>query len=115
MDQAGVDRTAGPWLEGAAVTVEDKPHHHGRVCSTCARKLAELLITSIQLDGALPDGTPIDSEQLLQVFLSAAVIVAAKIPGTESDQGRLLFRELGMAFLELGPRYHVGEKSSDVS
>jgi len=96
------------------VTADDEPHEHGRVCSTCARKVAERLITLARFSTDLTNGASSD-EQLLQVFLSAAVIVAAKIPGTESDQGRLLFRELGMAFLELGPRYHVGEKSSDVS
>jgi hypothetical protein len=53
----------------------------------------------------LPDGTRLDVnvEQLMQIFLAGAVLLSTKLAWTEGDQGKYLFRELGMAFLELTP------------
>jgi hypothetical protein len=87
------------------MSLDIEPHPHGRVCKSCARKLADQLVSRIQ-DGSLDLGKAADlgTEQLLQIFLAGAVALAEKLPGTEADLGKYLFREMAVAFLESGPR-----------
>lgn len=90
-------------------------HHHGRVCKGCARKVADQLLSRIQ-DGSLDIGKAADlgAEQLLQIFLAGAVMLAEKLPGTEADRHLYLFREIGVAYLESGTRLPPTEEPAEV-
>lgn len=95
--QIGLTMTSDPSGEGGLAS---SGYHANPICAQCLQSKATELLAAIRRGDFGADVARLNDEQVMQLFLGAAVFMSERLPGDDGERTKLLFRTFARVHIE---------------